>query len=166
MSSPDVCCICLDGYDDKHQSTCFACGHRMHTVCMRQYIRASMNTNSMITTCPMCRRPIMDDDLPSSPTPTQTPNRNQTIRSVHRGVVMPIIFATNNSVIQIEDRENERSAQNDYRWGVACTIALMIMILFIKCIMISIEKFASTVSKARTLAWRLINRRSNADTPF
>ena len=53
----DVCSICLTAVPERTT----ACGHGFCEACLTQYARSSRATP---LTCPMCRRPLGDDDLP------------------------------------------------------------------------------------------------------
>ena len=55
----DVCSICLTAVPERTT----ACNHGFCDACLTQYARSSRATP---LTCPMCRRPLGDDDLPAA----------------------------------------------------------------------------------------------------
>ena len=49
----ESCAICLENFEDAPEPTCLlACGHTLHTECLR------MSTNAGRSTCPICRAPL------------------------------------------------------------------------------------------------------------
>ena len=108
--SRDLCCICLDAYDPANSATTttFPCGHKMHMVCLRQYIR--MTDCTTIALCPLCRQPLMEDRQYEPQT----------------RVFIPIVLNT----IQRRPEQQEGAVDHSYKRGLYYTAGLLILLLF------------------------------------
>lgn len=108
----DVCCICLDGYHEDTHLTYFACGHKMHTGCYRDYIKVNM------LTCPLCRHPILAD--PSL----------ETCRSFQPATNMvPVVVELPQVALQAQRLVVEHRALVQYRNAMMCSMILFLLVV-------------------------------------